>query len=267
MLFDTARISSLTDCTDVQPYRKGLSLNKFTAKYDGVDVIIRIYPEVEYYMNRFERERFALNELRKFSEVSPLSFAFPKIVKEVEEYNIRVLDWMEGKPINVKANSSKILSMTNTLSKWKTDEKQFNLHDDIHDHLKNIENMTPKDQEEYEAAVAPIFDNLPILETDDPVLIHGDFYHENILYDNQSQKISLIDWEFASTGLKYFDLAYLSVYSDWLPPKYMVEKITTLKPFVFAFLCHWFLSFRNSSREECHYWINRLTNEIDSQYD
>lgn len=42
-----------------------------------------------------------------------------------------------------------------------------------------------------------------------PTLCHGDFGPENILYDKETDRISILDWEFAFAGNSLFDLGHL----------------------------------------------------------
>ena len=65
MNLTTDQLVEITNASNLHPLILGESIQKFTGKYKEQKVIFRIYPDNDYYQNRFEREGAALEAIAK----------------------------------------------------------------------------------------------------------------------------------------------------------------------------------------------------------
>ncbi len=250
----------ITGCENLQLLNTGLSIKKFKANYNNDSVVIRVYENDEYYGDRYLREKNALEALWNYNRKNYQFLEFPKIIEEFDENKIRILEWIEGNQISVNEITISILDVVSEINNIKQLHPKYSLINDILSHLQNIKKMNIEDKNRYIDLISPILDyckNL-LVEKSDNILVHGDFFHENLINVKDSEKLGVIDWEYATYGPKYYDLAYFHVFSEWSPPSEIINEINLLKPIVISFICHWYLNFQNLNRKLCIYWLNRL---------
>lgn len=109
--------------TNVSLLNKGKSINKYTA-ISGIDkVFLRCYKRENKLLYCFESSGYILNQLSSNLKINT-EIVFPLIIKEYNEYKIRVLKWFSGKTIletNLNLKSKCILNL------WKKLRENLNL--------------------------------------------------------------------------------------------------------------------------------------------
>ncbi len=202
----------------------GLSVLKFTVSSDSnTKFVIRLYPPDRN--SYFKRERAAYEYFsNKKSNLVPKYYGNFKIAS-YQSIILKYVDEPKIKPTIELAEAYKVWLSLKELSKNNFNRSNFSLHSEvIIETLGKIHQiLTERDLH----SVDPIFDfkfknsmglsierwlNLNLYSTNH-TLIHGDFYPENILFEEETNSFKIIDWEYASLGDPNFDLCYFMLYS------------------------------------------------------
>ena len=254
-----SELEALTGATDLQILGLGDSIVKYSGFYRGEKVVLRIYPKDDYYSNRFIREGAALRALAKTldSLSSDCLIIVPEIIGEWTNTTqfgpIRALTWIKGIPFDKiihPLEPTTVVKMIEILHKaGQNMPEKFSFQKDFLAHFNH-----PVSAGEWNNAQWQLFTRLSsqILKGLNSnhyagsALIHGDFHYGNILNlpsleKSQKPKYAIIDWEFATRGSIFFDLAYLHVFSGWEPPRDLKREIEMWEGLALAAITHWYL--------------------------
>jgi len=270
------QLEDITNATNLHPLILGESIQKFTGNYKGQKVIFRIYPNNDYYQNRFEREGAALEAIAKEVKhvlLDEQSIIVPDIVDEwptIEAgYSIRALSWIHGQAFASMEPYLDFQLVTDLIDLMKRAGKhfptKFSFEQDV---VKKLTQPLNKEQENEEKWIMYLQLITEFLEQQNKTkltithLIHGDFHEGNILQiypttKEQEPKYAIIDWEFATKGSIYYDLAYAQEYSKVHPPLHLQREVNAWKGFAISSLTHWYMiNERNSKNSD--FWLKKL---------
>ncbi|NHJ04898.1 MAG: hypothetical protein EAX90_08750 [Candidatus Heimdallarchaeota archaeon] len=275
---ETDELESITKIENLKLLALGESIPKFTGKYKNQNILLRVFPKDDYYNNRFQREGDALRSLAKVMKklsftIHDYSFIFPEIIQEWNEknikYSIRALNWIQGKPIKDLSYPHK-LPILNSI--WQILEEALKYMPDKYSFEKDFicklkQPITEQQKKNYTwqkylEAILDLEQKNDIWEKTETHMIHGDLHYGNILrvqtanYETK-KTYSIIDWEFASKGSIYFDLAYAQVFSGIQFPKYLQPAVDMWKSIAIAIITNWYLVNEPMS-DKTKRWLKKL---------
>ncbi|OLS28427.1 MAG: hypothetical protein HeimC2_06460 [Candidatus Heimdallarchaeota archaeon LC_2] len=265
---EIARIEEITGCKNLVLLEVGMSTTKFKGIYKGKPILVRRFHERDYYGNRFKRENFILKFLEN---ISNSNLVFPKIIKEFPDHDIHVLSWIEGESLdNVAISETKKYEIVKSI--WETITKLPEPNDFKFNHFRDIRMLT-EDESKIMNISKTIFLNLKdkiwksfnksIIKKHSRSIIHGDLHDGNIIVINlEKNQFGVIDWEFASIGSKYFDLAYYCTYSNRDYPSEYLDEMRPWEDIIKLLITHWFLSNFDNYPSEAKQWLDTLRKEI-----
>lgn len=262
------KIEKITGCKNLTPLEIGMSTTKFRGFYKGKPILVRKFHERNYYGNRYKRENFILKHLKNQSKPN---LAFPKIIKEFPDDDIHVLTWIEGQSLdNIDISQEKKSEIVKSI--WKSITELKVPSDFKFNHFRDIRMLT-EDETRIMNISKPMFLNLKdkiwksfnksIIKKHPRSIIHGDLHDANIVViDLEKRQFGVIDWEFASLGSKYFDLAYYYIYAKQQYPTEYLEEIQPWENIIQLLITHWFLSNFDNYPQESKHWLDSLRKEI-----
>jgi aminoglycoside phosphotransferase (APT) family kinase protein len=248
-------IENITGCTHLELIEKGDSVQKYKALRENIPVVIRIFPDDQYYGDRFQREGFALETLWNHNKKAYTHFDYPRVFENYAEQRIRVVEWIEGTHISANRIPHKILAALIELSSIQVDT-HLSLLIDLQNHLADTNRMDPDVGEMFVELTSNLGEYIQRLPDKPNSLLHGDYHSENILLTDK-QRIGIIDWEFASYGHFSYDLTYYYLNSRIEVPTHLKQLTQRWIPLCSSVICHWFLSFM-PDHEETEYWLNKV---------
>lgn len=280
MNLTTNQLEEITNATNLQPLILGESIQKFAGNYKEQKVIFRIFPDKDYYQNRFEREGAALEAIAKVVKqmhTDEQLIIIPKIIDEWTSvelgYSIRALSWIHGQAFSSMEPYLDFQLVVDLIDLMKKAGKhlptKFSFEQDFVKKLKQPQNKEQEKDEKWAIYIQLITE---LLEQEKGTkitgthLIHGDFHEGNILQvyptaKEQEPKYAIIDWEFATKGSIYFDLAYAQEYSKLHPPLHLQREVNTWKGFAIASLTHWYMINERNSKN-IDFWLKKLEHFI-----
>jgi len=270
------QLAEITNSNDLHPLILGESIQKFTGKYKEQKVIFRIYPDNDYYQNRFEREGAALKAIAKVAKkrhTDEQLIIIPEIIDEWTSVeagcSIRALSWIHGQAFSsmkTYLDFQLVIEFIEIMKKaGKHIPAKFSFEQDVVKKLTQPLNKEQENEEKwgmYLQLITEFLDQQKKTKLAGTFLIHGDFHEGNILQvyptaKEQEAKYAIIDWEFATKGSIYFDLAYAQEYSKVHPPLHLQREVNTWKGFAIATLAHWYvINERNSNNADL--WLKKL---------
>ncbi|MHA2029318.1 MAG: aminoglycoside phosphotransferase family protein [Candidatus Kariarchaeaceae archaeon] len=263
-------IEDITGCTDITPLHQGMSTSKYMAKLRGKPVLIRRFHERNYYGNRFQRENFMLKHLKKLKSDH---LVFPRIIKEFPSHDIHVLSWIEGETIDKleisKEEKRKIVRTVwdNIVELTPPNKTKFNHFRDIRmltEDETRIMNITKSVFLSLKERVWKSF-NRSIIKKHPRSIIHGDLHESNIIaIDLENQKFGVIDWEFASIGSKYFDLAYYHIFHNLEYPSEYFDEMVQWENTIKLLITHWYLSNFDAFPREAKFWLDKIRSDLSN---
>jgi thiamine kinase-like enzyme len=263
-------IEDITGCTDISPLHQGMSTTKYLAKLKGKPVLIRRFHERNYYGNRFQRENFMLKHLAKTKSEN---LVFPKIIKEFPSHDIHVLSWIAGETIdNLEIPDVEKTGIVNEV--WANivnlnlpKETKFNHFRDIRmltEDETRIMNISKNVFLSLKERVWKSF-NKSIIKKHPRSVIHGDLHEANIIaVDLENRKFGVIDWEFASVGSKYFDLAYYYTFHNLEYPKEYSDEMLQWENTIKLLITHWYLSNFDAHPKDAKYWLDKIRRDLSN---
>ncbi|MFX0090520.1 MAG: phosphotransferase family protein [Candidatus Hodarchaeota archaeon] len=275
-------LESITDTENLEFFVPGDSLKKYTGLYKGEKIILRLFPRNDFYKNRYFREGDSLRALAKTLDAfnSPnhnCSLVIPKIIEEwpnaTNSYSIRALEWIEGKSLEKTGYKiePKVLDIfwASLQEAGKKMPKDFSFQHDI---LAYLFQPAPVSQSQtsswqlFRKLTSKLMESVNLTFRDEVSLIHGDFHYGNIVrvksnQRNQIPTYAIIDWEFATRGNLYFDLAYLHVFSDWQPPANLKLHIQKWIALAIAVITHWYI-LNDPASNLTQIWLRKLQKNL-----
>ncbi|MFV2016271.1 MAG: aminoglycoside phosphotransferase family protein, partial [Candidatus Heimdallarchaeota archaeon] len=268
MLKELMMLEEITGCTEITPLHQGTSTTKYRAKLRGETVLIRRFHERNYYGNRFQRENYILKHLES---IKCCKLIFPKIIKEFPSHDLHVLSWIEGDSLA----DLEILDSEKTdivFSIWK-EISNLELPSNIKfNHFRDIRMLTEDETRIMNISKSVFLSlkdkvwksfNKSIIKKHPRSIIHGDFHEGNIIViDKEESKYGVIDWEFASIGSKYFDLAYYCTFLGLPYPQEYLEEILPWENTINLLITHWYLSYFDNYPKEAKYWLDKIRRHL-----
>ena len=175
-------------------------------------------------MSRHEKILFMLlnkkSEIKKCVYVKRYGHKMPKKIKfferekpeEKSSERIMMADWIKGRPVNYR-NHDEVMKGINELINFqiKTKSRLMNSKDITNEIIfikKGLEQYDCKDEkynkwlEQYEKYIKKNNINL--------TSVHGDFWFSNLIYDSESKRINIIDWDgYLKEGNPFVDFIWL----------------------------------------------------------
>lgn len=281
MNLTTNQLKDITNANNLQPLILGESIQKFTGNIEEQKVIFRIFPDNDYYQNRFEREGAALEAIAKVVKQVPRDeqlIIIPEIIDEwssVEAgYSIRALSWIHGQAFSSMEPYLDFQLVTDLINLMERAGKhlptKFSFKEDIVKKLSKPLNKEQENEEKwimYLQLITEFLDQQNKTKLTGTHLIHGDFHEGNILQiyptvKEQELKYAIIDWEFATKGSIYFDLAYAQEYSKVHPPLHLQREVNAWKGFAIATLAHWYIINEGNSNNT-DFWLKKLEHFVN----
>jgi len=240
-------LEDLLECQILHKVKAGESLEKYHAILDDRPVLLRIYGD-DYYSNRFLREGLALRSVRSSDLVK-----VPKIIDEWPEYQIRAIEWIDFDEDPIHTDNVKQIRTwldTQDLS------LPYDLAQDLVPHLLNVEDLHIAYQDWFVNIVDQILELID-WTAGKHQLLHGDFHLGNLA--KSDGQIVVYDWEYATMGSSYYDLAYLSV----LNPELSIYSIPLeWEILVSTIIAHWYLQEDQFSPKASVIWVDRISNML-----
>ena len=273
-----SELEAITGAKDLKTFDLGESIKKYVGIYRGEKVLFRVYPKDDYYSNRFLRAGAALRALtktiNKFNKSNPnYSLIIPKIIEEWPDTtlksSIRALTWVKGAPIEPNKNpfeSAYIMNLVNLfLETGKYMPANFSFETDFLAHFQRPFATNQRDNSQWKVfiqLITKLLEGINHRLYEEKALIHGDLHYGNILKfqeagEAQKPHYAIIDWEFATRGSIYFDLAYLYIFSGWTPPPTIINEIEAWKGLAIAAITHWYL-INTPNSIHIHFWLGKL---------
>lgn len=240
-------LEEILECSIIEPVTSGTSLEKYHAKIENQEVMLRIYND-SYYTDRFLREGMVLRQVEPTATVHT-----PAIIDEWPEYQIRAIEWLNlsEDPINS--------SQTMKIIQWLENQEvslPYDLKSDLISHLTDTSGIHIAYQDFMDEQVEIIFEHLNW--GNDKSLVHGDFHALNL--GQRSQSLVIYDWEYATIGSSNYDLAYISLLNPELLEHQPNVEWQSLAAVVLA---HWYLQSNHFSPKDALKWVNKLDELTD----
>ena len=210
------RIVNLNKNETLKKIKKGLSAEKYYQPENNW--LLRVYSK----SNKSSSIR-ANNEKLALELLEDLIFA-PNFIKQYEttENIVNCIEWVKGIQGKKKDCVEAISQISNAqITRDIVDSKKINKLYNHFNHKKGVERYLSQISTKLKSSniveekfnidhgiFAAISEKIP--DTEKFSVIHGDLHPQNCILSSSGPV--LIDWEFASYGEKYFDLAYLMVY-------------------------------------------------------
>ncbi|MCE7737287.1 MAG: aminoglycoside phosphotransferase family protein [Candidatus Heimdallarchaeota archaeon] len=266
-------IGDITGCTEIEPLHQRTSTTMYSAKLKGKKVLIRRFHERNYYGNRFQRENLILKHL---DSIECSNLIFPKIIEEYPGHDLHILSWIEGETLDElelpKTDKNAIIHEI-----WKKissleipSNMKFNHFRDIRmltEDETRIMNISKSVFLSLKERVWKTF-NKSIIKKHPRSIIHGDLHEGNIIViDKDEGKYAVIDWEFASVGSKYFDLAYYYTFLGLPYPQEYLDEVLPWENTIKLLISHWYLSNFDNYPKEAKYWLDKIRRDLSKPND
>lgn len=268
VLKELLMIGEITGCTEIEPLLQRTSTTMYSAKLKGKKVLIRRFHERNYYGNRYQRENYILKHLES---IKCTNLIFPKIVEEFPNHDLHVLSWIEGETLEEtelpKADKTNIIHDI-----WK-EISSLELPTNMKfNHFRDIRMLTEDETKIMNISKSVFLSlkdrvwknfNKSIIKKHARSIIHGDLHEGNIIViDKEKGKYAVMDWEFASVGSKYFDLAYYYTFLGLPYPQEYLEEILPWEDPINLLITHWYLSNFDNYPKEAKYWLNKIRKQL-----
>jgi thiamine kinase-like enzyme len=263
-------IEDITGCTEIAPLHQGTSTTMYSAKLSGKIVLIRRFHERNYYGNRFQRENIILKHLES---IKSQNLVFPRVIKEFPAHDLHVLSWVEGENLS---NLDIPATEKTDIIKFVWDEiSSLELPKDMKfNHFRDIRMLTEDETRIMNISKSVFLSlkervwksfNKSIIKKHPRSIIHGDLHEGNIIVINGKDKLyGIIDWEFASIGSKYFDLAYYYTFMGLPYPEEFLEEMVPWENTIKLLITHWYLSNFDTYPKEAKFWLDKIRRDLSS---
>ncbi|MDH5647041.1 MAG: phosphotransferase [Candidatus Heimdallarchaeota archaeon] len=248
-------LQDLTHIKNMQIFNQGESVFKFIGDLDGKKVMLRYLNSSMLINDRINREIDALNFANQNKEVfNKYGFTIPKVINTWKKENLIALEYIEGSP-GIKLSNQQLTNYIELMTSLKFEEK-YTFQDGVLKSLSQIDLIQPEYHSRYISVRDEILNNFDFSSIE-PSFIHGDFHIDNLILTN-SGRIGIIDWEYASQGSIYFDLAYYKEKTHHVFDDKIEQKLQPWVILIDLILTHWSLYWYSHEPVENEKWLTKV---------